>query len=279
MRPLRSKMKDRFAQRIKIGLLSAFVLLPLSVSAVTYDSQTATTTHAAQIRVEGEFTKKFDRGLSLELSEELRFDVYNSTVGPSFRKSYTSLTFAYKPIDYLKLDIGYTLKVLGPNASWSATKKANPNKYFRHRVYLSATGMYKFQYAKLYLRERLLMEARQDSINPLEKNRCDLELRSKLGAEFYIPGKPVKPYLWAELINTLNAPLYQQRNGAQFINNVRTQAGVKWRLTKMSSLDFYYRFTYGYDRDINITKNKGYIQLTEQTLFLHAVGIAYNLDW
>ena len=47
----------------------------------------------------------------------------------------------------------------------------------------------------------------------------------------------------------------------------------------MSSLDFYYRFQYGYNRDINITKNKGYIQLTEKTTYLHAIGVTYNLDW
>ena len=54
---------------------------------------------------------------------------------------------------------------------------------------------------------------------------------------------------------------------------------MKWRLTKLSSLDFFYRFQYGYDRDINITKNKGYIQLTEEKSYLHAIGVTYNLDW
>ena len=38
------------------------------------------------------------------------------------------------------------------------------------------------------------------------------------------------------------------------ISDIRTQVGVKWRLTRLSSLDFYYRFTYGYNRDVNITK-------------------------
>ena len=123
------------------------------------------------------------------------------------------------------------------------------------------------------------MEARTDSVNPLEKSRYAWQLRSKLGAEFYLKGQPVKPYVWLEFINTLNAPEYQQKNGHQFISTIRTQAGIKWRLTKMSSLDFYYRFTYSYDRDINITKKKGLIQLTEETLYQHAIGVIYNLDW
>ena len=48
-----------------------------------------------------------------------------------------------------------------------------------------------------------------------------------------------------ELENTLNAPEYQQKEGHQFISWIRTQAGVKWRITKLSSLDFFYRFLTG----------------------------------
>ncbi len=259
------------------------VLIALAVCAMahawSYDSETATTTHSAQWRMGADFTKKWNNGLRLGISEELRFDLYNSATGPAFRKSFTTVALGYTPVKYVKFDLGYTLKVLGPDSTWSTTKKADANEYLRHRVFFSVTGSYKFDYAKIYLRERVLMEARTDSINTLEKSKCAWQLRSRIGADFYVPGKPVKPYVWCELANTLNAPEYQQKNGHQFICNVRTQAGVKWRITKLSSLDFYYRFTYGYDRDINITKKKGYIQLTEETLYQHTIGVTYNLDW
>ena len=49
-------------------------------------------------------------------------------------------------------------------------------------------------------------------------------------------------------------------------------------MSRLSSLDFYYRFTYGYDRDINITKNKGNIELTEETLYQHSFGVSYHID-
>ena len=251
----------------------------LGAWAWSYDSETATTTHSAQWRMGADFTKKWNNGLRLGISEELRFDLYNSATGPAFRKSFTTVSLGYTPVKYVKFDLGYTLKVLGPDSTWSTTKKADANEYLRHRVFFSVTGSYKFDYAKIYLRERVLMEARTDSINTLEKSKYAWQLRSRIGADFYVPGKPVKPYVWCELANTLNAPEYQQKNGHQFICNVRTQAGVKWRITKLSSLDFYYRFTYGYDRDINITKKKGYIQLTEETLYQHAIGVTYNLDW
>ena len=254
-----------------IAVLTALAVCALA-HAWNYDSQEAVTGNVAQLRFGADFTKKWKNGIRLGVSEDLRFDVYNSLVGPNFRKSYTTIDFGYKPIDYVKFDVGYTLKILGADSTWSDSKKADANEWIRHRVFFSVTGSYTFYYAKIYLRERVQLDMRTDSVNLLEKNKFDWCLRSRLGAEALIPGKPVKPYLWVEIINTLNVPEYQQKNGQQFITSVRTQAGVKWRLTRLSSLDFFYRFTYGYDRDINITKKKGYIQLTEETLYMHSIG-------
>ncbi len=279
MRPFRIKIKKRFAQAAKTLLLCSIALVPPSAFAWEYDSEAATTTQAVQLRTGAAFNKKWHNGLRLGISEEVRFDVYNSMVGPHFRKSYTTIDLGYKPIEYVKFDAGYTFRIIGADSTWSAAKKADVNEWMRHRVFFSVTGSYTFDYAKIYLRERAQLDMRTDSVNPLEKNKFNWVLRSRVGSEFIIPGKPVKPYLWVELINTLNAPEYQQKNGHQFISDVRTQAGIKWRVSRLSSLDFYYRFTYGYDRDINITKNKGKIELTEETLYMHSIGITYNLDW
>ena len=265
-------------QTFQICLLS-LLFIPCSLWAWEYSSQEKETTHSAQIRVGFELGKKWNNGLRLHFHEDLRSDIYNSVDGPAFKTSFSTLSLGYSPIEYLRFDIGYTLKINGPHKDWDDAKKADPNEWMRHRVFASITGSYHTPYIKISLRERALMEARTDSINPLEKSQYAWQLRSKIGLDIYPPGQPVKPYIWCELINTLNAPEYQQKNGHQFITNVRTQAGVKWRLSRLSSLDFYYRFTYGYERDINITKAKGYIQLEEQTLFQHAIGVVYCLDW
>lgn len=263
-----------------IGLCTVLcILYSSSAFAWNYNSQEELTIQAAQVHLGADFTKKWNKGIRLGLREDMYFDAYNSQSGANFRKSYTTIDFSYKPIDYLKFDLGYTLKIYGPLGSWSEAKKADHNEWIRHRLFLSATGSYTFHYAKIYLRERAQLEMRTDSVNPLEQNQYNWLLRSRIGSEFIIPGKPVKPYLWVELVNTLNVPEYQQKDGKQFISSVRTQAGVKWRLTRLSSLDFFYRFTYGYDRDINITKKKGYIELTEETLYMHSIGVKYDLEW
>ena len=272
----------------RLWVIGALLALSASAFAVDYDATGSTTEQTVQMRVGADFTKKWKCGVRLSIGEELRFNLMDnltgtnaksvavdSAYGASFNKSYTTLSLAYAhpEFNYLKVDGGYTLRLLG-NKGFS-----DPNEFLRHRVFFGLTGSYTAQYAKVYLRERFVCDMRTDSVNVLEKNQQDWLLRSRLGAEFIIPGKPVNPYLWAELENTLNVPEYQRKDGRQFISCVRAQVGVKWRITRLSSLNFYYRFQYGYDRDINITKNKGYIQLTEETAYLHAIGVCYNLDW
>ena len=263
-------MRVRVERITTVGLL---LMMSIAAFGWEYKSQEADTVNSAQIRVGAAFTKHWRNGLRLGISEDLRFDIYNSATGAAFKTSFTTLNFAYVPVEYVKLDVGYTLKYMHKDTT-------SFHETVRHRAFGSVTGMYTIDgLVKLSLRERVLMEARTDSVNLLEKNRYNWQLRSKIGADFIVPGKPVKPYIWCELINTLNAPEYQQKNGRQYISQVRTQAGVKWRVSRLSSLEFYYRFTYGYDRDINITKKKGYIELAEGTLYQHAIGVTYHLDW
>lgn len=284
-----SGLTAKRSNRLFIAVLTALaVLLALPTFAWDYSATGATNEQSVQLRTGAEFTKKWNNGLQLSLGEELRFDLFDqlsgttakstsadSTLGAAFNKSYTtvSLAYAHPQFNYLKIDAGYTLRLFG-RKGWS-----DPNEFLRHRVFFGLTGTYRTDIAKIYLRERVVCDMRTDSVNLLEKNKNNWLLRSRVGTEFIVPGKPVKPYLWVELENTLNIPEYQQKNGHQFISHVRTQAGVKWRLTKLSSLDFYYRFQYGYDRNINITKSKSLIQLTEETSYLHAIGISYNLNW
>lgn len=253
-----------------------------------------TLSHEVQLRVGAEFTKKFNCGLRLSVSEDMRFDLFNSNpseyisnaAGSSFERSYTTLQLAYSPISYFKIDAGYTMKIYGTKGY------DDVNEFMRHRVFFTATGSVKFGIVKLYLRERALCDMRTDSVNLDEKNRYGWLLKSRLGAEFTINGQPIKPYLWVELVNTLNVPdfqkYYKDNNptnvGTQYISSVRASAGVKWRLNRRNTLNFYYRFSEDYDRDININKGaytgkKIKIRLTEERTFLHAIGVTYEFGW
>lgn len=259
-------------QKRYLLIIIAFLWPFIPVCAWDYKTTDNTSTQSVQLRIGAEYEKKWQNGISLSLDEDLRFDLYNSVVGTSFNRSYTTLTFAYSPIPYLKIDAGYTLKLLGTK-DWS-----DANEFLRHRVFLSLTGSYKIQQWKISLRERAVCEIRTDSVNPFEKNQYNWLLRSRLGAEYSLRSKPIKPYAWVELINTLNVPEYQQRDGQQYISDIRAAIGVKWRITRHHSLNFYYRFNYGYNRDINITHKKSNIELTEERSYQNVIGVVYKFD-
>ena len=117
----------RKSNRRFIAVLIALAVCTMA-HAWSYDSEAATTTQAAQLRFGAGFTKKWNNGIRLGVSEDLRFDLYNSMVGPHFRKSYTTLDFGYRPIEYVNFDVGYTLRIIRVDSTWSVSKRANANK-------------------------------------------------------------------------------------------------------------------------------------------------------
>ncbi len=89
---------------------------------------------------------------------------------------------------------------------------------------------------------------------------------------------PFKPQIGT---NTLNAPDYANGN---YINRIRTNLGLKWRLDSRSSVDFYYRFDVGTNRDINIDYKKDDVTIkavyvTNERDYTHILGVAYTFDW
>lgn len=280
-------------------LLLAGLLLTLSMGAGAWDYSSTQNEdkHAAQLRVEASYGKKWKNGLGLHIGEELRFDMVSnvttetasgttsSLIGPRFNKSYTTLSLSYKHprFPYLKGDIGYSLKLT--NKDTLAVKEL-----MRHRVFAGLTGSYRHENWSFSLRERVLTEIRMDDLDLhtatgyYEDNRANWWLRSRVEVAYHAVSKPLKPYLWCEVENTLNANPLQQyyasnntaNAGRQYIRRVRAAIGVVWRLDGHNALDFYYRFVYGYDRDVNVKAKKQTIHLAEEREFIHAIGVAYR---
>lgn len=278
-------------------LICFFLLFPfMPCLAWDYDQESISTTHSMQLRASADFTKKWQNGLSLEIAEDVRFYMVDNTIldgkstlnGPSFDKAYTSLTLGYRPIEYVKVDVGYMLKIMG-DKDWSKVKK-----WMRHRVFFSVTGTYRYAQWSFSLRERFMSEIRMSNIDIheatglAENNRADWHLRSKIEVAYHAMSKPLKPYIWFELANTLNANTLQQKytdnnpdnnDGHQYIKHARTAIGIVWKLNSQSSLDFYYRFDYGYEHDVDVIAKTQALILTEKTELRHAIGVAYKFDW
>ena len=275
------------------------ILYSAHAHAWNYSETMNSNSQSAQLRVGADVHWRWKSGLGLHLGEDLRFDMVNSTtlettsgstktlLGPDFNKSYTTLSLSYKHprFTYLKADAGYTLKLMKKDTT--AIKEI-----MRHRLFFSVTGSYRYKNWSFSLRERFMTEIRMDDIDLhtatgcYEHNRADWYLRSKIEVAYHAISKPVKPYLWCEVVNTLNANELQRyyanndptNSGHQYIRRVRSAVGVVWRLTRRSSLNFYYRFNYGYDRDVNVKPKKQTIILTEERSFQHAIGIAYSFN-
>ena len=237
------------------------------------------TAQFAELRARLDFTKQFKYGLSLNINERISSRLYETGKDAYFRHSYTTIALGYEPIEFVKLETGYTLRLLG-DKGWN-----DPNEFLRHRAFLSVTAKYKYLNWRFSLRERVDMNCRTDSVNRYEKNPIALELRHRVHVGYYIPGKPVQVYGNVEVINTLNRPTeylnyyISSEKFSQYVCDARLQLGVRWRLDKRNTLSLSYRFDYNYDRDLNITKNKGKIELTRTHSFGHVIILGYDLNW
>ncbi len=273
-----------------IGILTLCVLcLPLWAQG-ELKSETDTTLQQLQVRVGATFTKSLPHNIQLSIAEEFRIIgyEYNQTAERAgqpasyFQRAYTTVGIGYEPIDYLQVDAEYTLKLYGQKG-WS-----DPNKFLRHRASVSLTGQFEYVDWKFSFRERLVADFRTDSINPLEKPRCDLQLRHRLQVSYSPPFRPYRPYMSLELVNTLNQPTYEPPyvnetgvtyRGGQYISSVRTALGCKYRINKRNSLDFFYRFDAGWNNDYNITHYKKKLEVVHETTYTHIIGIIYEYDW
>ena len=213
----------------------------------------------AEAPIIASFVKSFDHGLKLTLEEEIRS-------APSHRL-HTTISLAYTPIEYLSLSAGYVLKLYG-NQGWD-----NPNKFLRHRVNLDATGQVTLGQWKLSLRERVMLDARADEIDVREKNRVDAVLRSRLQAQYAIPNQPLSIVAKMELFNTLNAKYF-----GQYINELRPEIGLQWKVDKKNTLNLAYRYNYVYSRNIDIT-DSGDISLEHEYQHKHVILLTYKFDW
>lgn len=243
----------------KIFILVSLLIIPGLICGQEIISEDTTSVQTPELHVIASFVKSFDHGIKLTLEEELRS-------APSHR-SHTTISLGYTPIKYLSLSAGYVLKLYG-NQGWS-----DINKFLRHRVNIDVTGQVTLGQWKLSLRERLMLDARADEIDLREKNRVDYILRSRLQASYSIPNQPLSIVAKMELFNTLNAKYF-----GQYINEMRPEIGIQWKINKKNTLNASYRYNYVYSRDIDILDNEG-IHLTHTYTHKHIILLTYKFDW
>jgi len=229
-------------------VLMTTLLLPL-----TFQAQTDVSLDP-ELGARASFTldKKLARGLHLRLDEEVRFDNNFS----SFDRLHTTLSLRYKPVNNLRLGVGYAL--ITP---YSSSNSAFKN--IRHRMMVDASYGYRFGDWRLSLKERLQMTVRTGDFNEYQNPQMLLALKSRLMLQ-YKGMQQLEPYGYVELRTPLNAytisAVYNEDDGywytdescsslkgdagwfisgrGAYLDRIRGAIGASWQFSKSSTVDF-----------------------------------------
>lgn len=268
---------------------------------VTYSNEDPIFIASGRFSVGADF--KLARGLHATVAEELRLRYKEGAPTQGLDRLYTSLGLNYKVCPYVKLGLGFDFinvwKVKNIYADEAKTVVSFTEKYneMRHRVSFDVTGMYKFHGWQFSLRERLQMTHYTDPyFDSFEEVRNALALRSRLKVSYSAKRVPLKPYVAAELRNTLNSVNLSKssfdrirKNGGDrlvmlepsysdaYVDRIRAEIGTEWTINARNTLDFYIIYDYGFKKEIKVSNEKRYLTaLTGCPSNTLALGIAYT---
>lgn len=207
-------------------------------------------------RINVKMDKKLSKGLHFSVSGQ--FGMKDNFSSADRINAFAGLS--YKPCPYFKLAAGYTLM----NIHSYSSKADSWSWKIRHRANLDLIGMYSAGNFRFSLRERLQYTYKAGEMNEYQSPRHELMLRSRLKTAYQFQARPVQAYVAVELTNTLNAVRFVSfthnavpgdniRYDDIYLNRVRTQPGMEWKLNRHNSLDFYlladYLLQKSYDAD------------------------------
>ena len=225
------------------ALLSGFA----AAAQVTEETQSDT-----RGRVSAEIDRSIAHGLHVQASGEFRMkDSFKS-----IDRIYTGLGITYKPINWLKLGLGYIWMNIDDGGVWE----------MRHRVNADATLSYRTGFWKFSLRERLQCTYRPGEMNLYQNPRMELNLRSRAKISYAFPDIPIEPFFAAELRNTLNgtvfnAPAHSSVPGDNvsfndvYINRLRFEPGISWKIDARNGIDFFVLYDKTFKKKFDADKN------------------------
>lgn len=273
----------------KLILPALLVLLPLSAFAQTEVEDE----NDFNTRVSVGLDRKLAKGIHLTAKEEFRFDDSSTSID-QFR---TDLGMSFKINSFLKAGASYTL--INPYKSSKSTFN-NP----RHRFSADLTASLKSGYWTFSLRERYQLTHRSGTFNTYQNATNAMVLRTRLGAK-YRGFDGFKPYGYAELRNTLNAPAikatYNSTTGkylttageeegeagwfisgwdSAYVNRVRLGLGCDFSFGEHHGLDVYLLMDYYTDKKVNANSSGTILKsYTVQNGLIATLGLAYTYSF
>lgn len=275
------------------------ILLSTITVLVAVAAQAQSTSFAGRASAEVDY--KIVKGLHLSVGEEIRSNDNFSALG-SLR---TNVTLSYKPAQFLKLGVGYTLINPWKNGKEIELEDDSTTKYYgfwapKHRFHASVAGILRLGYFQLSLRERVQLTHNGDSgMNIYQAPRNEVALRSRLGVR-YKGWKVVEPFAFFELRTQLNGA-WGSTSGSQqtkkdgvttyynytpagythvYNDRYRGELGVDLNLGKHHSLSPYLLLDYlsEYELDTNKKGTRLY-SAAYSNLFRVSLGLAYTFKF
>jgi hypothetical protein len=199
----------------------------LALFMLIMSTQAFTQWNDAQLWTSVNLEKKIIKGLSVTLSEEVRFSENITEVGTFF----TDIGLNYK--------INKNWRIAG---NYRFTNKIQlDNSYSkRHRYYFDLSYRQKFYQFTIIARTRF--QSQYADVNSSETGHLpEYYSRNKLTLKYNINQK-ISPYLSAEAFIPLNNP------DVKGIDNMRYSLGVEWEFVKNSTLDVFYLIQQEYQK-------------------------------
>ena len=244
---------------------------------------------------------KIKKGLHIEAREEMRMADNFAGLG-SLR---TTIGLSYKPLDFLKVGVGYTL--INP---YKINKELDNDVLYtgfwapQHRLTADVTGTLKAGKFSFSLRERLqFTHNAYDALNVYQSTRNALALKSRIGVK-YKGWRYVDPSLSFEVCAALNDPWGVVSGSAQttndtkreyytythtgythaYINRLRLNLGADINLSKYHTLSPYVLFDYYLDYEIDTNgadkwAEKGVRIFTDSTGWVYSTGLILGLKY
>lgn len=244
---------------------------------------------------------KVFKGFHIEAKEEVRA-ADNFAGLESLR---TTIGLSYKPLNFLKLGVGYTL--INP---YKIDKELDNDVLYtgfwapKHRLFADATGALKLGQFNLSLRERLqLTHNADDAMNVYQSTRNALALKSRIGIK-YKGWRYVEPSLSFEVRAALNDPWGYTSGSAQttadtkreyyaythtgythaYIDRLRVNLGADILPNKHHSFGPYVLFDYLMDYEIDTNgadkwATKGVRIFTDGTGWVYSTNLIFGLQY
>lgn len=264
-------------KRYFIPIITVLTLFRPAAYALDHPALQDSVAGGVQLRTGADANFNFEHG-GINISEELRF---NLAPTPEMYLANTTIGADVKIVKgYLNGHAGYMLRIRGNKFS-----TGDASKIIRHRIFFGLNEHVKFgtqQQFTLSLRERAVLDMRFDEPNAYEKQAYAWEMRYRLHFQYKSFSLPLTPYIWSELSHTCNATEYQKyyNNGHNYINAVKTAVGLKWKLNMRNTLNFYVRYDWKRDFDIDANKDGTTIKTAQQVIMNQAIiGINYTFGW